>query len=183
MMLKPQQWVDVIDNGGVIAYPTEAVWGLGCDPWQRDAVQRILDIKRRPVEKGLIVVIGNMDQLDRLSPSLTRKERDTVMATWPGPVSWLVPAGPDVPEWVRGDHDSIAVRWSAHPLVQALTDTVGHPLVSTSANRAGKQPARFGFQVRQWLGDEIDWLVPGQTGRSARPSQIRRLSDGAVIRS
>lgn len=183
MILKPRTWVEAIRNGGVVAYPTEAVWGLGCDPWQPDAVQRILDIKRRPVEKGLIVVVGNQAQLERLAPALTRQERETLMATWPGPVTWLVPAGPAVPDWVRGDHDTIAVRWSAHSLVQALTSGVGHPLVSTSANRAGKQPARFGFQVRQWLGHEVDCLVPGQTGRSARPSQIRRLSDGAVIRS
>ena len=130
----------VVREGGVIAYPTEAVWGLGCDPWNEDAVYRLLALKARPVEKGLIVVAANIHQLDFLLEDLPDVWLDRLAGTWPGPNTWLVPHQERLPEWVTGVHDSVAVRVTDHPLVQELCHLTG-PLISTSANPAGR-PAR-----------------------------------------
>ncbi|ENY6666857.1 L-threonylcarbamoyladenylate synthase, partial [Pseudomonas aeruginosa] len=126
----------VVREGGVIAYPTEAVWGLGCDPWNEDAVYRLLALKARPVEKGLIVVAANIHQLDFLLEDLPDVWLDRLAGTWPGPNTWLVPHQERLPEWVTGVHDSVAVRVTDHPLVQELCHLTG-PLISTSANPAG----------------------------------------------
>lgn len=176
--------VEVLQQGGVIAYPTETVWGLGCDPWNREAVQRILDIKRRPVEKGLILIAASEDQIQPLLEPLSQSQRDTLSASWPGPNTWLLP-DPDkwTPDWVRGNFSSVAVRVSSHPLVAELCNKAGHPLISTSANRAGEDPLQTFEQVQEQMGDELDLIVPGETGPSNNPSRICDLLTGEVIRA
>lgn len=169
--------------GGVIAYPTEAVWGLGCNPWDREAVQRILDLKQRPMHKGMILVASSVAQvrflLDPLPAALQREAEQH----WPGPVTCLLPdVGRQVPDWVRGRHHSIAVRVSAHPVVRALCNAAGMPLVSTSCNPAGRQPARYPWQVRRYFGNELDRIVPGALGESRKPSRIIDIVSGQQLR-
>lgn len=172
-----------VRQGGVIAYPTEAVWGLGCDPWNLEAVERILALKQRPMDKGVILVASSVAQvqflLSALPPSLQREaERH-----WPGPVTCLLPdVRQQIPEWVRGRHSSIAVRVSAHPVVRALCDAVGGPLVSTSCNPAGRQPARHVWQVRRYFGDGLDRIVPGALGGRRQPSRILDIVSGQQLR-
>lgn len=177
-----QQAIAVLRAGGVIAYPTEAVWGLGCAFDNRHGVMRILELKSRPVRKGLILVAADIAQfqfiLDGLDSSLT----DVLKASWPGPATWLVPHRNRVPEWISGEHDTVALRVSAHPVIQTLCRGFGGPLVSTSANPQGAQPARNGFQARRYFGKNV-FHVPGRVGSSTRPSQIRDLLTGAVIRA
>lgn len=170
-------------SGGVIAYPTEAVWGLGCDPWDAEAVDRILDLKRRPMDKGVILVASSVDQvrflLDPLPAALQREAEQH----WPGPVTCLLPdVEQQIPEWVRGRHSSIAVRVSSHPVIRALCETAGMPLVSTSCNPAGRQPARSIWQVRRYFGDELDWIVPGDLGGNRQPSRILDIVSGRQLR-
>ena len=173
-----------VSGGGVIAYPTEAVWGLGCDPWNKDAVERILTIKRRPVEKGLILVAADKSQLAPLLEPLTKEQHQLLDETWPGPVTWLIPdANKWIPEWVRGQHASVAVRVSAHPVVQALCKSWGKPLVSTSANRAGEPAHTTHLGVSAEMGEEVDMVVAGQTGEQTSPSRICDLVSGKVLRS
>lgn len=170
-------------SGAVIAYPTEAVWGLGCDPLNGEAVTRLLEIKRRPLHKGLILIAAHARQLLPFIEPLTAALERKVMATWPGPVTWLLPARPDTPYWLRGAHSSIAVRVTAHPVASALCRRYGGALVSTSANRAGRPPARTYLQVRRRCGREVDYLVPGAVGARARPTEIRDALSGAVVRA
>lgn len=170
-------------GGGVIAYPTEAVWGLGCDPWDAQAVDRILDMKRRPMDKGVILVASSVDQvrflLDPLPAGLQREAEQH----WPGPVTCLLPdVEQQIPEWVRGRHSSIAVRVSSHPVIRALCETAGMPLVSTSCNPAGRQPARSIWQVRRYFGNELDWIVPGDLGGNRQPSRILDIVSGRQLR-
>ncbi len=153
----------VVREGGVIAYPTEAVWGLGCDPWNEDAVYRLLALKARPVEKGLIVVAANIHQLDFLLEDLPDVWLDRLAGTWPGPNTWLVPHQERLPEWVTGVHDSVAVRVTDHPLVQELCHLTG-PLISTSANPAGRPAARTRLRVEQYFHDELDAILGGGGG-------------------
>lgn len=170
-------------DGGVIAYPTEAVWGLGCDPWDLDAVERILALKQRPMEKGLILVAASTDQIGFLLDPLPPELQQAATAHWPGPVTCLLPDVRDqIPVQVKGRHSAIAVRVSDHPLVHALCQSAGFPLVSTSCNPAGRQPARSSWQVRRYFGGQLDRLVPGRLGGNRQPSRIIDIVSGKQLR-
>lgn len=172
-----------IDAGGVVACPTEAVWGLSCDPDSERAVRRVLQLKRRPVEKGLILVAASESQLAFLLGDLPGDQRSRLSESWPGPNTWLVPHRGRVQPWVHGDFDTVAVRVSDHPVVQSLCRAWGGPLVSTSANPAGSQPPKAGFQVRRYFADQLDDILPGHVGEASRPSRIRDLATGALLRA
>ncbi|MCC4601119.1 Sua5/YciO/YrdC/YwlC family protein [Xanthomonas melonis] len=182
--LSPDSAAVVVRQGGVIAYPTEAVWGLGCDPAQEAAVLRLLEIKRRPVDKGVIVVASDVAQLrdwvdlDALEPA----RRQAVLASWPGPNTWILPITARAPRWVTGTHDGLAVRISAHPIVAALCAAWGAPLVSTSANLAGQPPARSRDALDPALLATIDGVVAGDVGGLAQPTTIRDACSGQILR-
>ncbi|MCK4586215.1 MAG: Sua5/YciO/YrdC/YwlC family protein, partial [Gammaproteobacteria bacterium] len=110
-----RQTARIIERGGIIAYPTEAVFGLGCDPINPDAVLRLLTLKRRPIGKGLVLIASNIEQLKPFMAPLDAKQQHTLEASWPGPVTWLVPAKQETPVWLKGHHDTIAVRVTDHP--------------------------------------------------------------------
>lgn len=169
-------------GGEVIACPTEAVWGLSCDPENEDAVEYLLALKSRPVSKGLILVAHGMAQLDFLLTGFSGELLGTLSASWPGPSTWLVPHRGRVPGWITGEHDTVAVRVSAHPVVSALCAAWGGPLVSTSANPAGALPARQAWQVRRYFGDSLGYIMPGATGSARQPTTIRDLISGQIIR-
>ena len=179
--------VRALSQGKVIAYPTESVYGYGCDPFNQDAVLRLLALKQRPLHKGLILVAADVSQIQPLLAGLTPVQRDQLQSTWPGPVTWLVP-DPDsiIPHWVKGDFDSVAVRVSAHPVVKALCRAWGGPIVSTSANRSGQEPARSEFplkRMRALYGWGADYILPGYTSRTSKPTEIRDLQSGRIIRA
>jgi L-threonylcarbamoyladenylate synthase len=182
--LSPEAITDVLRNGGVIAYPTEAVWGLGCDPFNKTAVQRLLAIKQRDVAKGLILIAGDHAQLDGLLDwnVLPAGLAETVHASWPGPHTWIVPATARVPRWITGEHTGVAVRLTAHPVVIALCAQFGGPLVSTSANLAGEPPAFARSQLDPVLLARIDGVSEGETGGLAAPTTIRDALTGAALR-
>ena len=175
--------VAALRAGGVVAYPTEAVWGLGCDPFDRAAVERLLAIKQRPVDKGLILVAATPAQLDGLADwdALPPGRRDAVLASWPGPNTWIVPATARVPRWITGGHEGVALRVSAHPVVAALCDAFG-PVTSTSANLAGEPPARSRAELDPRLVELLDAVCGGETGALASPTRIRDARDGSVLR-
>lgn len=178
-----KQAARTIQAGGVVAYPTEAVYGLGCDPLDATAVQRLLALKQRPMEKGLILIAADIAQLAPFMATLKDKDRETLDNTWPGPVTWVVPARPDTPLWLRGQHNGIAVRVTDHPLAAALCRATGHALVSTSANPAERPPARTALQVRRYFGQELDTILSGPLGKQSRPTPIRDLISGKTLRS
>lgn len=181
--MRLQLAVQALSAGGVIACPTEAVWGLSCDPDNGRAVRRLLALKRRPVAKGLILVAATVQQLEFLLAGVDGDQRAAMLASWPGPNTWLVPHQGRVRSWIHGEHDTVAVRVSNHPVVSALCAAWGGPLVSSSANPAGLRPPRFGFQVRRFFGQRLDYLVPGAVGASSRPTVIRDLATGRVVRA
>lgn len=172
----------VLRDGGIVAYPTEAVWGLGCNPSDETAVMRLLVIKDRPVEKGLIVIASNFGDIEHWLQPMAEKVEDRAYRTWPGPYTWLWPATPEAPAWITGGGSRIAVRITRHPVAVALCDAYG-PLVSTSANRSGQAPARNLTEVRLRLGTSIDAVLPGTLGRAPRPTTIRDLVSGRIVRS
>ncbi|MEW6646644.1 MAG: L-threonylcarbamoyladenylate synthase [Pseudomonadota bacterium] len=175
--------VRALRRGGLIAYPTEAVYGLGCDPRNADAVLSLLALKQRPMAKGMILVAADWTQLESYLLPLSEPLARQVHASWPGPVTWLLPAQPDVPIWLRGEHDSLAVRVSAHPLVQTLCQAFGGPIVSTSANPAGRRPARNALTVQRVFGGRVDCILHDPLGGLERPTEIRDGRTGRIVRA
>jgi len=174
----------ILHSGGIIAYPTEAVWGLGCDPANERAVMRLLAIKQRPVEKGLILVAADIAQLDgwaRLD-ALPAARRQSVLDTWPGPQTWVLPADKRAPRWITGTHPGIAVRVSAHPVVIALCRAFNGPLVSTSANLSGQPPPLRREDITPQILAQMGALIEGHTGGLAQPTPIRDARSGRLLR-
>ena len=174
---------NVLAGGGVIACPTEAVWGLSCDPFSESAVQRLLDLKQRPAHKGLILVAADEAQLEFLLADLSPTLRQKLRVSWPGPNTWLVPHHGRVPALVHGRFESVAVRVSGHPLVRELCRIHGGPLVSSSANVAGSPAPKTLLAVRSYFGDRLDGVLPGRVGAAARPSTIRDVFSDEVFRA
>ncbi len=178
----------VMKGGGVVLHATEGVWGLACDPFNVQAVGRVLLLKGRPVAKGLILVGGNSrhfaEELDALDPA----DRSRVESTWPGPVTWVLPSM-RFPEWISGGRETVAVRVSGHPQVRALCERFGGPLVSTSANPTGRPPATSQIKARAYfqgrlqggLRGRVEYLLPGEVLEPGAPSRIQTL-DGEVLR-
>lgn len=171
----------LLNQGGIIAYPTEAVYGLGCLPDNRDAVYRLLMLKKRTITKGLILVAAFPEQLEKYVDYRYTSVRETVLASWPGPVTWLLPAKHETPDWIKGNHDTVAVRVSAHPVIRVLCCKVG-ALVSTSANPAHKSPARTLRKVVEYFGHALDYILPGEVGGLTGPTEIRNAISGEIIR-
>lgn len=175
----------LIRGGGVVAYPTEAVYGLGCDPARLDAVERVVALKGRAPEKGFILVAADVAQLTRWIAPLDAAARERVDAVWPGPVTFVVPAAADVPPLLTGGRATIACRVSAHPTVRALCEASGRALVSTSANRSGDPPLVDAAGVAHAFGigsDGVDGIVIGALGGLDRPTAIVDLASGTRLR-
>jgi L-threonylcarbamoyladenylate synthase len=169
--------------GQVIAYPTEAVYGLGCDPDNAAAVHGILSMKHRSAAAGLILIADTFDRLQPYLRPVPSEQLDRALATWPGPVTWLFPRAPGVPDHLAGNHATIAVRVSAHPVCRRLCQAFGAALVSTSANPAGAPPALSAAQVEDYFAGQLAGIVEGEIGGQLRPSEIRDLSTGKIIRA
>ncbi|TRW49055.1 L-threonylcarbamoyladenylate synthase type 1 TsaC [Aliidiomarina halalkaliphila] len=173
-----------IAEHGLIAYPTEAVFGLGCAPYDELAVRKLLALKQRPEHKGLILIAADYSQLlDYVDDSkIPQDMRFSVFSHWPGPVTLVLPARADVPRYLRGDFDTIAVRVTAFEPVRQLCRALKTPLVSTSANRSGEPPLRTANDVRTELGTDIAWIMDGPTGGREQPSMIINPLTGETLR-
>ena len=179
-MMSVSHAADVLLRGGVIAYPTEGVFGLGCLPSDQQAVSRVLDIKQRDASKGLILIAADADQLDgwiALPDDASLPDPDPAH-----PVTWIVPPGPNVTPLLRGEHESLAVRITTNPTARALCLAVESPLVSTSANLSGKPVARNRNVLQRQFGSVVDYVVPGDCGPASGPSEIRDFSSGKILR-
>lgn len=171
-----------VGSGGLIAYPTEAVFGLGCDPLNGSAMERLLALKQRPVEKGVILIAADFEQLRPFIKPLADPLMKPIFASWPGPNTWLLPVADHLPYWLTGAHATLAVRVTAHPVAAALCRACDSPIVSTSANRSGQHPARSALQVRLRLDSRVDYIVHAPLGDNRAPSAIRDGATGRVIR-
>ena len=179
-MMSVSRAADVLLRGGVIAYPTEGVFGLGCLPSDPEAVARVLDIKQRDASKGLILIAANADQFAgwiALPDGAALPDPDPTH-----PITWIVPPGPSVTPLLRGGHASIAVRITINPTARALCLAVDSPLVSTSANLSGKPVARNKNVLQRQFGSVVDYVVPGDCGPASGPSEIRDFLSGNILR-
>lgn len=182
LVTSPGELADILRNGGVIAYPTEAVWGLGCDPFNEAAVKRILALKSRPEAKGLILIAGQTSHLQAWADSLASEAAQRLLSQTERPTSWVVPDTEITPSWVRGQHDSVAIRLSQHQPVQAICQAFGGAIVSTSANPAGLDPALSIEQVTDYFGDQLDAIYQAPLGGADQPSQVKDILTGKLFR-
>jgi L-threonylcarbamoyladenylate synthase len=173
--------VRYIKAGAVIAYPTEAVYGLGCAPLNEDAVMTLLDIKQRPIEKGLILIASSLEQL-RPYLVLDQALIDRITPTWPGPVTWVIPAQPWVPKWLTGEHDSLAVRVTNHPVARDLCAQFGSPLVSTSANPTTRPAIKESRKLLKTFANSDIFIVHGKVGKLEQETAIYDAVSGKQLR-
>ena len=174
--------IAICKEGGVIAYPTEAVFGLGCLPLNENSVNKILKLKDRPVEKGLILVAFNIEQLQPFVDfSKVENNIENITKSWPGPITWLIPAKPETPTWLTGQHKTLAVRVSAQPLVRDLCEKIG-PIVSTSANPSSAEPAKSSEKVREYFQNRVDYVIPANISNNLSPTEIRDGQTGNILR-
>lgn len=171
---------------GVIAYPTESVFGLGCDPDCDAAIQKILALKQRPAHKGLILIAANIEQLKSYADfsSLTKSQLATIQKTWPGPFTWVVPVQKNLSKLISGDFDSVAVRVSAHPVVQQLCREFAKPIISTSANLSGLEACIDALQVKKMFTDNplLTSIIGADVSGLKCPSQIYHALTGKRLR-
>lgn len=171
-----------LDQGRVIAYPTEAVWGVGCDPMNRSAVESLLAMKQRDWRKGLILIASDFEQLEPYVEVPSRAAWRRARLTWPGPHTWTFPVWDETPMWLTGEHDTLAVRVTAHPVARALCEAWGGAIVSTSANRSTQPPCMSATEVHRVFGRRLGAVVPGALGGLDKPTTIREAATGHILR-
>ncbi|MBD2857582.1 Sua5/YciO/YrdC/YwlC family protein [Spongiibacter sp. KMU-158] len=172
----------VLKNGGVVSHPTEAVWGLACLPDNRKAVEKIWELKSRDPAKGVLLICDDVRRLAPLLDGLPEDVRNTLAASWPGPNTWVIPDQQWAPVWVRGIHQSVAVRVTDHPLAAALCKAANSCLVSTSANPAGREPARTQHEAQAYFAKGVDYYLSGACGDLGQPTTIRDALSGKILR-
>jgi len=179
-MNKIKHAAKILTKGGIIAYPTEAIYGLGCDPFNETAVHRIFEIKQRPLTKGLILIASEYSQIEDLI--MPTKHMDEILKTWPGPNTWVFPVTNKVPEFLLGEFNALAVRITNHPISRSLCTEFGGPITSTSANISNDPPVKTWQELSPNLFDKIDYVVKGTVGDSEKCSSIRDASTLEVLR-
>ncbi len=174
--------VSALRQGGVIAYPTEAVYGLGCDPANHEAVARLFELKQRPPEQGVLLIAADFAQVEKFIGPVPAEALARARDTWPGPHTWVFPRSPSTPAWLAGAHAGIALRVTAHAPTIELCRAFGGAIVSTSANPHGVSPARSAADVRSAFGSELAYILDAPTGGLDRPTPIRDAVSGGTFR-
>lgn len=174
--------VQILKKKGVIAYPTEAMFGLGCDINSETAIKKILDLKKRSWEQGLIIVASSWDQVSHLTTKIPEENYNKVFDSWPGHTTWVFPASNMAPRYITGTHNTIAIRISNHPLAYEICLTFNGPIVSTSANIQGQKPAINSTEVKNTFISGIDYICPGEIGENAKASTIIDATTLKILR-
>ena len=168
-------------RGGIIAYPTESCYGLGCDPRNPRALEQLIQLKGRDAAKGLLLIADHIKRLQPFMRPLNATDLARMQRAWPGPVTWVVPASAACPPLLTGGRPTIAVRVTAHPDAARLCRSLGIALVSTSANKSGKKPAKTAAECRRIFGAQVQ-VIAGRIGPRRRPSTLIDLATGTVLR-
>jgi L-threonylcarbamoyladenylate synthase len=169
-------------QGGLIAYPTEYCFGLGCDPMNARAVRHLLHLKQRHKSKGLILIAAEFAQLRPYLAPLSEADHTRLSRYWPGPITLLMPAAKGIPKWLSGGHPTLAVRVTAHPEAVELCKGLDMALVSTSANLGGKLPLRSARACSRVFGRHVK-VLSGRVGKRRRPSTIVDFASGSRLRA
>ena len=170
--------VEHLKSGKPIAYPTEGVWGLGCDPNNQNAIENLLRLKTRSHEKGLILIASKFEHF--LEFSYVEDYKEKLLSKWPGPHTWLVPPKENLSPLIRGNNDKVALRLSNHRIVCNLCDAFGGPIVSTSANKEGQSTLRGRNEILEYF-PEVK-VLDGKLGGLEKPSTIQDVVTDIILR-
>jgi len=173
--------VHIIKQGGIIAYPTDTIYGLGCDPYNQEAVEKINTIKQRPLNKQFILLAANISQIRSLIQIEKAQEKKLTQNIQP--TSWIVKANPNAPEWLIGDTKTLCIRVTQHDEVQRLCNALGHTIISTSANLSGKKPATNALELHHYFHYQVDKILISNKKQSSKSSTIIRLCDNKILRN
>ncbi len=174
--------VTALRAGGVIAYPTEYCYGLGCDPQNDQALQRLIQIKQRRAEQGVILIAAELEHVYRYAELDSLALAEKIIASWPGPNTWLLPIKESVSDWVKGRHSTVAMRVTAHHTSRLLCQKFGGAVVSTSANRHGQKALLGAPEIDSVMGVELDYIIDAPLGGASAPSVIKHGVSGERIR-
>ncbi len=155
--------VRLLQQGGLIAFPTETYYGLGVDPFNQQALHRLFSVKQRTADKAVLVLVTDQTQALQLTESIPSPLQQLISTFWPGPLTLVCPARPELPVLLTGNTGTIGIRQSPHPLANRLVHEFAAPITATSANRSGKIPATTAAQVEQIFGSDIDLILDGGT--------------------
>jgi L-threonylcarbamoyladenylate synthase len=174
--------VNTLKSGGVIAYPTESCFGLGCDPKNPIAIEKVISIKSRSANKGLILIAASLEQAKEYIELDDSDLMSEILESWPGPNTWLLPAKSFVEPSLKGEFPLLAIRVTNHPIAKALCQQFGGAIVSTSANTTGQESMKTSEEITQVFADQVDTVVAGLIGEDAKPSTIRDGLTGEILR-
>ena len=170
----------IIRQGGIIAYPTDTVYGLGCDPFNPNAVAQLNNIKQRKSDKQFILLASDIEQIKPLA-FITEQQQSSIMQQQE-PTSWIAEAKPSAPVWLCSDEHTVTFRISQHSEAQHLCHTLGHAIISTSANLSKKSPAKNALELHKHFHFSLDKILASNQKLNAKPSKIIRLCDNHIIR-
>ncbi|OGQ14984.1 MAG: threonylcarbamoyl-AMP synthase [Deltaproteobacteria bacterium RIFCSPHIGHO2_02_FULL_40_11] len=172
--------IQALESGGIIAYPTETVYGLGCDPFQRTSIEKIFELKQRPLAQTPLILIPDVGWLEKLCKNIDPLTAKLVDHFWPGPLTLIFQASKEMPPWLIRDDETLAVRHSSHPWVEVFMKAYQKPLISTSANLSGQEPSLTIESVKQVFGDKVDLYIDGGELRQNKSSSIVMIQEGKL---
>jgi len=183
-ILNIKKSVIALKKGKVIITPTESVFGLSCDPKNINAVFKIIKIKKRLINKGMIIVAGEVNQFDNYINwnGLTKSQIQKIYQSWPGPYTWLVPPKAYISKFIIGDNKNLAVRVTSHPILAKLSLSFKGPIISTSANFSGHPPSKEYLALQPEILNQVFGILKGKLGSSLKPSQIKDAKTGIILR-
>ena len=170
--------VNSLKKGEVVAYPTEGVWGLGCDPSNEEAIKKLLNLKGRSESKGLILIGSSLEQFSKFIE--VEKYKDKLLQKWPGHHTWLVPTKPETSKLITGINEKIALRLSSHKHVVELCEEFKGAIISSSANKENESTLESPDEIKGIFPDIK--VLTGELGGHSQPSKIEDLLTGELIR-
>jgi len=179
--MKNHRLVRFIRRGGVIAYPTESCFGLGCDPKNKKAINKIIKLKKRSLNKNFILIGSSLKHFDYFTNSFNDVTKENLFSKWPGPHTWIIKANNRCPNWLKSN-SKIALRIPSFSNCQALINSIDMAITSSSLNLSGKIPLKNYRDVCRFLPDQVK-LIKGRIGKNRNPSVIQDFKTKNIIRS
>ena len=153
--------VRLLKKGGLIAFPTETYYGLGVDPFNKEALKRLFRVKQRNVDKAVLILVADQSQVELLADSVPDYFNKLMADFWPGPLTLVFPARSLLPELLTGGTETVGIRLSPDRTASRLLQEFAGPITATSANRSGALPATTATEVNEIFGSEVDLVLDG----------------------
>ncbi len=176
-----EEAISVLGRKGVIAFPTDTLYGLGADAFCTEALERVFEIKGRPGAMALPILVEAIQDLERLVIDVPDTAWALADRFWPGPLTLVLKKSSEVPDIATGGRDSVAVRMPDHPVPRALVRGLGRPITGTSANPSGGPNPTTAQDVKMLLGDRVDYIIDGGPAMIGTPSTVLDLTRASPV--